>query len=1167
MHRAVVLPLLLLLLLHGGDAMERLCGPQDYVAKYGECDGTGGRSVEWTKSENSSCTLGSTGRASFTTKAGCLCSAHELRPALLGTCEDGEQPFKLQPSDSCSIGMDILEAMCPHESCGTTLCPCTEEDMGSTFTPCDENNQRRTVFFWTRKCEPGALQLPPPGPPRTCDSRCFEGEILAPPHDTCQPCPAGTSSSSAVVYKPPWVKLPDEAYSFCATEGCSHWRVESEFLASRPDLDSAYMKLWVNLKSDPAYLKITYRIVGKLYPSVGEVVLFVDDQYVFYDQEQDDWTSITVDLQNREYCLWTVEFLSTDERLASLCAKANHIIPYNPALSLSPAKFRSRTFDTVVFHNADEACNFTKPERIAFGGDWVVVVREVYSVDERGSVSSSFTMCAWEDAVLRAQEQGAQAVLFLTARDQVGMDFPANYAKLDIPIAYISDEIDEFTLATVEAARFVKNQQNAGSTEVLFVYDKLVDFDPSSSAHIQSIEIHGTKLYPTECTECPAGSFAPEASPLGCMPCPENEYAPAPNFAACLPCPGTVSSDRASCFDSSRTCSAADYRPNVGECRIFQCEEETCESTLIVRRNLSFYAHDCIESGATKPAWKLIACEACPPGEYRDMNLLCDACPAGLALKEGVDTTKSSYAADACTACAAGTGPIPTLSYPGESHWLPKVTGALCERTECPWSKDCAVGIDRYCWRAAYAETADDGPDLASPLRLVNGVGLAAVRTAREVLTFTDTFVDAVGSISFSYAVAAPAAAALAAVQVRFSVFSVDDGRDIYVKENLATALGAEQTVTVAHGLSGVLRVSWEYAKLAATDSDVIFSITAFSAVGCLSGGASQCDECPVGMVCHAGSLPVSCPSGTTRSGDEASCGPCSGNTVAPLRGSSVCAPCGKSLVANEGHTACVPNATCTILSDTGHPYNLELLGQDGYIVATEWQGTEGIGAQPSTVELRLCPDGGQSLARKPKAGRMGEAVLARSLGEATRDRNKLTLHATAGDRCESAAGEITRYSIEVTLICAAPSGLHGELSMTFQQPAADKCQYYFSALSPDACPVCTADSWTLVNTNCSDGLQQQSWHREEDCQGDPPDLPPMAPCVSAESDDTSKVWLVVGVTVPAILLLTIVVWVLYKRSVKLEAKYAKLSRKRDATPSEAPPVAEVAELDDNDES
>eukprot|EP00759_Apiculatamorpha_spiralis_P026704 PhF_6_TR29422/c0_g1_i4/m.43545 len=105
-----------------------------------------------------------------------------------------------------------------------SLSPCTKQDLSYSFTPCDSKNTiRYSVSFWTRECAP-TPDLPTPG--RTaapCDWDCASGSFYSPQTLDCEPCPAGTQSTTSDIHSTfdPW---PAEFVTYCEPKPCEAWQ-------------------------------------------------------------------------------------------------------------------------------------------------------------------------------------------------------------------------------------------------------------------------------------------------------------------------------------------------------------------------------------------------------------------------------------------------------------------------------------------------------------------------------------------------------------------------------------------------------------------------------------------------------------------------------------------------------------------------------------------------------------------------------------------------------------------------------------------------------------------------------------------------------------------------------------------------------------------------------
>eukprot|EP01064_Diplonema_japonicum_P022130 TRINITY_DN3178_c0_g1_i2.p1 TRINITY_DN3178_c0_g1~~TRINITY_DN3178_c0_g1_i2.p1 ORF type:complete len:915 (+),score=190.43 TRINITY_DN3178_c0_g1_i2:103-2745(+) len=854
-------------------ATPRLCMGEDYVASYGACT-KGKRTRTWVLPQNRSCTAGKNSLSIDGGAVGCVCELTDYAPVYDSKCgEDGLQQFSLGDLAGCSDSASLTKSFCPSDNtanCGQTLCQCTADDIATSFTPCDPSSHtRKVVYYWSRRCEPGSLELPPPSAAHSCSETCKTGQYLAPPHEMCTACPGGTTSTVDVVYSPPWKILPKNMYAG------TDWTVEDDYLVSNPSLSSAYLRLWLDIKTLPAYMTITYRITGKVFAVTGTAYVYLFGRYIYSDTEQENWATITLDLVDREHCLWEIQ----DQDKKTYCLKANHVLPYTPEMSLDvDGPFTKKDslglpllhewsdkFYVARVASYENPCAMTTPS-LTGKKHWVALINEGQEVQ-----------CNWEAAVLHAQSLGASAVIFHTSSELL-FETTKHTDTIKTPVVYMRENLTDAALAAIEDLSFKRNDYKEGISEVLFMYDKIAEADSTSSVHIREIRVHGTRTAPTECVKCPRGTNSTEGSEQGCEKCPPNTYQNTPGSTTCIPCDGEVANNGADCLFISKSCTDNDYDPHVGECLLIKCQNDDTPACTEPKRKVDYYPSNCKIADGAPPSSKMVDCEACPMGKKREDGWKCVSCDTGEFLMES----------GLCEKCLGNTTAKKELVYPESSKWIPRKDGLLCDGSStCEWSKECEKGSSATCWLAKY--TVKD--KYQSPQVLTNGAGLANQIVTHRLVYTTEFY--ATGSANFTYELQASTAVDIQHVQVRFSVFSVEEGVDVFVKENLATEITEGGVFLTIPNLFGEYQFHWEYLKTGETHTDVLFMLRSFGADWVTSGDATTCVPCPAGMVCNDG-VPAQCPAGTFSEGNI--CVPCPQGTYSAFPGSDKCSSCPKGM-------------------------------------------------------------------------------------------------------------------------------------------------------------------------------------------------------------------------------------------------------------------------------
>ena len=591
----------------------RLCGLDDYTTVFGTCGSDNLRKGEMKVKPGAQCTLNG-GRSSIALAVECSCYPTDYTTNFVGQCAaDGMQEYKISPTaHGACTSHEILDDICPAAKdtafdptgtpCGLTLCQCSEDDIGSTFTPCNPRTRlRRLVYFWKTKCEPGSLELPHPSDPRECDIRCPSGQYLNSTAFECRACKAGTTSSSAVRYGPPWHDLPPAFYARCMNiADCEEWKPEGGYLSSSPGRDTSTVHLWVSVKTLPAYLKLTYRVVGNI-KGLGEAVVRVDGFYIASargNEEGDEgWRTITVDLVNRDFCLWELK-LATGAATRTVCLASNHILPYLPEMQV-PESFATESaarpfYVSAVDGHQDACADLRVPYEVALDRKWVALLNE-----------SAFTQnCTWGEALARACDKGAAAIVILTTSDLVSPVYSPYLKHMRCPVAYVREAVPELFAAQVETAVFELKTYTQFVSDVTIEYLKYAFIENSSALHIKEVEVYGLKAAASECTECPAGTYSAAGSPYGCLKCPYGSHSAHPGSAGCEPCETGVSTpDGSGCATKECSHTAADYTADLGRCRYKQvpdCDDvEACSCTFThkfiqtlgchsLRRNLTY---------------------------------------------------------------------------------------------------------------------------------------------------------------------------------------------------------------------------------------------------------------------------------------------------------------------------------------------------------------------------------------------------------------------------------------------------------------------------------------------------------------------------------------------------------------------------------------------------
>ena len=417
---------------------------------------------------------------------------------------------------------------------------------------------------------------------------------MPPLTNECVTCPEGQTAGLAVSYAPPWTVLPNAFYAHCSGKSrCEHWKLESEFVTSSPYIGATELRMYTQIRRIPAYVTFTYRITNKVLSNVGRFLVFVDGIYSFSAEKEVPWRTTSIDLIGRDACLWELK-VSVGKEVVPLCLKQNHVIPYKPELAI-PQRFEDLgNFGVTTILEGDACAQLAKPLMKLLGQSWVVIVDEI---------TLKIGTCRWDEFLLKAAELKASAVILITERElayEWGASSLAVHTLLNMPFAHLqrANLPDHFDWSHIgDEVSFALNSFSQVA-EVQFYYEKLVSIDNTSAVEIQSVDVFGSQLAATECTDCPAGTFSSskDSLPSGCTRCPEGYFSSA-GAAACERCAhGVATPDRTDCINAD--CSGdLDYKMAVGEChtiRVESCEGvEACECQIFdlckkYRRTVSF---------------------------------------------------------------------------------------------------------------------------------------------------------------------------------------------------------------------------------------------------------------------------------------------------------------------------------------------------------------------------------------------------------------------------------------------------------------------------------------------------------------------------------------------------------------------------------------------------
>lgn len=275
---------------------------------------------------------------------------------------------------------------------------------------------------------------------------------------------------------------------------------------------------------------------------------------------------------------------------------------------------------------------------------------------------------------------------------------------------------------------------------------------------------------------------------------------------------------------------------------------------------------------------------------------------------------------------------------------------------------------------------------------------------------------------------------------------------------------------------------------------------------GDVRGVAETCTPCPVGHACPSKSLPpLACAPGTYQPATHAQqCRPCTGNTVAPGYGYQACLACTHNRTANPQHTACVE--TCTY-ADGDVLYNFTAMS--GVVLQATVDGgaaEANTAGQESRVFFSVCDampvgdaDADSQSAFNDSAPCLPEvrsrnsstsayvcerlnATHGRHYGNvlefitnATDGRKRLItsmgslLQPIASRRTASAVREESTWRATIELECDSdgfgPNAAHGG-SVQVRGVSEDTVTLRWR--SPQACPTCTAATFTPIESRCS---------------------------------------------------------------------------------------------------
>eukprot|EP00667_Euglena_gracilis_P000839 EG_transcript_839 len=1031
------------------------CQARDYVPVYGPCNqkvNPNQRTVRFVR--NSTCT----GPEELLQDiASCDCRPDEYEPRY-GDCQGGARAFT---GYSVRTDCRVSRAM-PHPA--SVPCACTDADIVAEYTKCDPaTGQQRLVHYFVSSCDPTGKPLPPPQI-MPCALTCPSGQFLAPPHTTCQACPAGTFSVRGVVVDE-WPQLPPDFHTSCVGAFCKGWEAHGTYVDSG-NQDHAgtlsSLQFYTKVMAPVANITVTFRVESQWYwdffiVTINGVRQDLDIEDVTGINKE--WSTVTLDLHQQE-CEAELYFHSEAH-----CLIRNYFDPPIPGAGQFVDHDAITGQEIAIPYAPYNGCEAAAWDGLPVAGRLAVV--------RRGN-------CTFAQKAGVAQEQGAIGLVIVNL-DNDPVRMIGDGSALRIPVAIIGAQGGDPLLEVAESGEAVRVDvlpTTVTDAKVEFYYSKWSNTakreEPGADrVFIKSIRTEGTVRSPKECHPCQPGEYSPPGSPQ-CLPCPANTYSDRPGLAQCIPCGyHRMSLPGATECSGSVNCTLEDYIATYGPCH----QTSTGKLVAPVSYRSAFDPPLC-SGGLAQPSDTEVDCPACPAGLVRNAaSGECEPCEPGYQATAG-----------GCQPCPAGTAAVKQLSYDPFPGTLPSSFKTSCNG-QCldPWHFVTVKDGDRYVTALAA------GKGLA--------IGSQAVLQVTAAL-YTD------GAIRFRhFDIVSPGAKSRPLRAAVFELKRVGTGQHPYHLEgSLPPSPFSGQIMEYSSGpvSAGTYHLVFSYNRT----EGVEFVLRSLVVTGEGSGGASECVPCPTGMFCPLHTdMPYPCDAGqyTSETG-SVTCHACPHGRIADATHTR-CEECAAPLVPHPVGRYCVMPGCRYTTQFNGAPVTYDL-GRFGLIEAQEGKKSDSgkevtatyhfslcaaIQDLPETEDKELKPDklcgvrDSPSFACQVVTGAppivLGSAQQVAYQPPATPlASGSLSVLLTSGDLCSGGR----RYQATVKLQCVPPSGTGGPVDTKPRVRVAlvADCEYEVTVASPLSCPLCTNSSYTYGLGPCKDNRRQtRSWFLKDGVQ------------------------------------------------------------------------------------
>ncbi|XP_041460457.1 endosome/lysosome-associated apoptosis and autophagy regulator family member 2-like [Lytechinus variegatus] len=719
--------------------------------------------------------------------------------------------------------------------------------------------------------------------------------------------------------------------------------------------------------------------------------------------------------------------------------------------------------------------------------------------------------------------------------------------------------------------------------------------------YIRSIEVMGLQ-YTSDCTKCPAGTFAAEKGSSSCNECPANTYSEA-GASSCTDC------DTATTYSvpGSRNCTT---RKPCTEHDYYKIHTPCNEN------NQTQVKYKWIDPQLCNPnvppvvqlptSGKFQACPPCNPGMSISNKTECDYCPSN----QFSDGTKP------CQDCPPNTTPEYGMTF---SYWnsLPPNMHASCVATTNDYG--CA---SREGWVLAesYIHTGHGHSDDAYLI-----LDLEVEGFLKEASYFNGK-AEELGTISFAFS--------MECESEDCTLFFLEELNEANVIEywmgsrerqeyRYAVTVPGKRGFTWAFQKTDVNNLDYDNNHRFPNDIVKIYDITITNTV---NGGAASCKDCPLGSD-HTGCIP--CGPGQYIDENSKRCEKCPEDTYVRASdpvGKAACLECPSGLKSNRGES-CYSN--CHVRLNEKH-YDLVLLqGQQSVMSGASFL-TEGNAfyyhfnfslCGKAESNLASCMDNSSAIGQVVDEGTMVNSWVCRSMMMPGSDDSKYMtaikpislgdtlLGINDGDslgditdtiilqpeeglkdlkfyyhspqttkacpngrstivtlRCDPSEKETNNIELPVACPIAVESNNMRETTVA-QAGTCDGCTFHMLWTSQYACPVCTNDDIVAIKQECKHGHQvtKYVWNDTVKCVGGitlPEDK--ITECVVPPWYSQVPLYAQVAIAafVGCAILLCAMIVCIWKKNRKLEYKYQKLV----SSASGELPAADSCAIDEDDE-